>query len=285
MRILITGAGGQLGRELVDAFESSATTPGGHEVVGLDRAALDVVDGPAVRRVVADTGPDVIVHSAAWTAVDLCEGDPQRAEAINASGTRHVVSAAEQAGARVVYLSTDYVFDGTKAQAYVEDDATSPLSVYGRTKLAGEVATRPEDAVVRTSWVSGRHGANMVKTILRLAGEHERLAFVDDQRGHPTFADDLAAAIVGLVEGGHAGTFHVTNQGATTWHGFAQAVLAAAGDDPARVDPITTAQMPRPAHRPANSLLENRALVDAGLPLLADFREPLARLVAELQQA
>jgi dTDP-4-dehydrorhamnose reductase len=227
--------------------------------------------------------PDVVVHSAAWTAVDLCEGDPQRAEAVNASGTRHVVRGAGDVGARVVYLSTDYVFDGTKESPYVEDDPTNPLSVYGRTKLGGELATRAEDTIVRTSWVCGRHGGNMVKTILRLAGEHERLGFVDDQRGHPTFADDLAAAIVGLVEGEHAGTFHVTNQGAVSWFELAQAVLEAAGDDPSRVDPVTTADMPRPAPRPANSVLENRALADAGLPPLDDFRVPLARLVAELR--
>jgi dTDP-4-dehydrorhamnose reductase len=284
VRILITGAGGQVGRELVDAFGASRAQ-GGHEVVGLDRAALDVVDGPAVVRSVVDAEPDVIVHSAAWTAVDLCEGDPQRAEAINASGTRHVARAADKVGARVVYLSTDYVFDGTKDGPYVEGDATNPLSVYGRTKLGGELAMRPEDVIVRTSWVAGRHGANMVKTILRLAAEHERLGFVEDQWGHPTFADDLAGAIVGLVEQERAGTFHVTNQGATSWHGFAQAVLEAAGDDPSRVDAISTTQMPRPAPRPANGVLENRALTDAGLPLLPDFREPLARLVQELQQA
>lgn len=280
MRILITGAAGQVGRELVDAF--SAPEAADHEVRGLARADLDVVDGPAVRAAVHEAEPDVIVHAAAWTAVDACEADPQRAEAINAAGTRHVVRAAGEVGARVVYLSTDYVFDGTKPEPYVETDATNPLSVYGRTKLGGELATRPEDTVVRTSWVCGRHGTNMVKTILRLAQEHERLSFVADQRGNPTFADDLAATIRSLVLDEHAGTFHVTNQGSTTWHGFAQAVLEAAGDDPSRVDAITTDQMPRPAPRPANSVLENRALVAAGLPLLDDFHVPLQRLVAEL---
>lgn len=280
MRILITGAGGQVGVDLVHAFGAA---PAGHQVHGFDRDRLDVVDGMAVREVFADVEPDVVVHGAAWTAVDACESDPQRAEAVNARATRHVVQAAHAVGARVLYLSTDYVFDGTKGSPYVEDDQPNPVSVYGRTKLAGEQAMGPADTVVRTSWVCGRHGANMVKTILRLAEDHERLAFVDDQRGHPTFAEDLAQAIVGLVEGGHAGTFHVTNQGATTWFGFARAVLEAAGDDPDRVDPITTAQMPRPAPRPANSVLENRALAAAGLPLLDDFHVPLARLVAELR--
>jgi dTDP-4-dehydrorhamnose reductase len=282
VRILITGAGGQVGRELVDAFTASSAD---HHVVGLDHAALDVVDGLAVREAVTDAEPDVVVHSAAWTAVDACEGDPQRAEAVNSRGTRHVVQAAHAVAARTLYVSTDYVFDGSKATPYVEDDQPNPRSVYGRTKLAGEQAMGPDDAIVRTSWVCGRHGGNMVKTILRLAGEHERLSFVDDQRGHPTFADDLAGAIVRLVEGEHTGTFHVTNQGATTWFDFAQAVLEAAGDDPGRVDPITTAEMPRPAVRPANSVLENRAMADAGLPLLPDFHQPLARLVAELQRA
>jgi dTDP-4-dehydrorhamnose reductase len=277
VRILITGAGGQLGRELLDVFP-------GHEVVGLTHAELDITDAPAVGSGLRAAAPDVVVHAAAWTAVDLCQDDPQRAEAVNARATRHVVDAARAIGARVVYLSTDYVFDGTKPTPYVEDDETNPLSVYGRTKLAGEraVADLAGSAIVRTSWVSGRHGANMVKTILRLAAEHPRLAFVDDQRGHPTFADDLASMIATLVEGEHAGTFHVTNQGATTWYGFAQAVLEAAGDDPSRVDPITTAELPRPAPRPASSLLENRALREAGIELLPDFHEPLQRLVDEL---
>ena len=277
MRVFVTGAGGQVGRELQVALAD-------HEVTASDHSALDVTDPAAVREAISAARPDVVVHAAAWTAVDACELDPERAERVNTTGTRHVVDAASEVGARVSYVSTDYVFDGNKADPYLETDTTNPQSVYGRTKLGGELAIDHRGAIVRTSWVCGRHGANMVKTILRLAGEHDRLTFVDDQRGHPTFAADLAGMIARLIEGELTGVFHVTNQGPVSWYEFARAVLAAAGLDPERVSPIATADLdpPRPAPRPANSVLDNAALRAAGIPLLADFHEPLDRLVAEL---
>jgi dTDP-4-dehydrorhamnose reductase len=184
----------------------------------------------------------------------------------------------------VCYVSTDYVFDGRKPDPYVEWDPTNPQSAYGRSKLGGEQEVEPDALVVRTSWMCGRHGHNMVKTILRLAGEHERLTFVDDQRGHPSFADDVAGIVALLVSERRSGTFHVTNQGAVSWFDFARAVLQAAGLDPGRVSPIATADLdpPRPAPRPANSVLDNAALRLSGISLLPDFRTPLARLVREL---
>lgn len=279
MRVLITGAGGQLGHDLVAAFEAH-----GHEVHGFAHADLDVGERTQVLDAVGAVKPDAIVHAAAWTAVDACEGDPDRAYRVNALGTRHVVDAARRVGARTCYVSTDYVFDGTKPDPYVEWDATNPLSVYGRSKLGGEHELDDAATVVRTSWVCGAHGNNMVKTILRLASEHERLTFVDDQRGHPSFTADLAQMIRLLVTEQRPGVFHVTNQGAVSWFEFARAVLEAAGQDPARVDPIATAdlQPARPAPRPANSVLDNAALRLSGIELLPDFREPLAKLVREL---
>jgi dTDP-4-dehydrorhamnose reductase len=202
---------------------------------------------------------------------------------VNVMGTRHVAEGARRVDAPVLYVSTDYVFDGTKAEPYLEWDDTNPQSVYGRTKLAGERELDPGSTVVRTSWVCGRHGNNMVKTVLRLAGQHDTLTFVDDQRGHPTFAGDLATMIHRLVVDRRPGTFHVTNQGAVTWWGFARAVLEAAGEDPERVKPITTAEYPLPATRPANSVLDNAALRWSGVPLLRDFHEPLAEVVAALR--
>ena len=278
MRVLVTGAGGQVGRELVEAFA-------GHDVVAADRARLDVTDRDAVVQAVTTLTPDAIVHAAAWTAVDACESDPDRALAVNGLGTRHVVEAARHAGAPVYYLSTDYVFDGSKPAPYVEWDHPNPQSAYGRSKLAGELELDPGSTVVRTSWVCGRHGNNMVKTILRLAGEHEELAFVDDQRGHPSFADDIATTIRRLVLERRTGTYHVTNQGAVTWFEFARSVLESAGLDPERVRPIATADLdpPRPAPRPPNSVLDNAALRLDGLPLLPHYREPLDRLVAALR--
>ncbi|MGA1031163.1 MAG: dTDP-4-dehydrorhamnose reductase [Ilumatobacteraceae bacterium] len=281
MKILITGAGGQLGRELVDAAQA-----GGHQVSGLTRAELDVTDSTAVQVAVSRERPDVIIHAAAWTAVDACESDAERARLINGTATEHVVSAARNVDAQVVYISTDYVFDGTKPTAYVENDAPNPRSVYGLSKLVGEHAVDTSiDSIVRISWVCGYHGANMVKTILRLAAQHDTLTFVDDQIGNPTMADDAARMIVHLAAGQRSGTWHVTNQGVVSWYEFAREVLRAAELDPNRVRPVTTSELvpPRPAPRPANSVLENRALMNAGIPLLDDFRVPLSRLVDRLR--
>ena len=288
MRMLVTGAAGQLGTELVLAARA-----GGHEVVATARdargavglEALDVTDRDAVARAVSAVRPDVVLHAAAWTAVDACESDPARAHRANGEATAHVVAAARASGARVLYVSTDYVFDGDKAEPYVEADPPAPRSVYGASKLAGERATDPSrDAVVRISWVCGATGSNMVKTILRLANAPGELRFVDDQRGHPTLADDAARMLVRLAAEGRTGTWHVTNQGAVSWYGFAREVLRLAGHDAARVVPIATSDLvpPRPAPRPANSVLDNAALRAADIPLLDDFRVPLARLVATL---
>jgi len=277
VKVLVTGAGGQVGSELLQAFPD-------HEVVGYGRGDLDVGDREAVHAAVTAESPDAIVHAAAWTAVDACEADPDRALQVNALGTRFVVEAARQVGARVTYLSTDYVFDGTKATPYDEWDPPSPRSVYGHSKRGGELELGPEDTAVRTSWVCGRYGANMVGTILRLAAQPGTLRFVDDQRGHPTFADDLAAMIARLVTDRRQGLFHVTNQGAVSWYEFARAVLVAAGDDPARVEPIATRDLdpPRPAPRPANSVLDNAALRLSGIPLLDHHEVALQRLVDHL---
>lgn len=280
MKVLVTGAAGQVGREVVEAGAATA-----HEVVGLDHAALDVTDAAAVREAVRAVAPGAIVNCAAFTAVDRCETEPELAFAVNADAVTHLVRAADEVGAHLVHISTDYVFDGRKPDPYVETDTPNPLSVYGRSKLAGEQALDPEhSAIVRASWICGRYGANMVKTILRLAGEHDKLSFVSDQRGHPTIAADLARMLWWFVEQRPTGVWHVTNQGAVSWYEFAQEVLRVNGDDPARVLPITTEELqpPRPAPRPANSVLRNQRLIDAGVELLPDFRESLAVLVRSL---
>lgn len=281
MRVLITGAGGQVGRELVAVFEAE----GLHEVVAFDHGTLDIGRRDAVLGAITSVRPDVIVNPAAWTAVDACESDPDRAFRDNALAVRHLVEGARRVGARVVQVSTDYVFDGTKADPYREWDTPAPRSIYGASKLAGERELGPDDTVVRTSWVCGYHGGNMVRTILRLADEQDTLRFVSDQRGHPTFADDLAGMIHRLVVDARPGIFHVTNQGAVSWFEFAGEVLRAAGLDPERVEPVRTAELvpPRPAPRPANSVLDNAALRLGGVELLDDFRVPLRRLVARLR--
>lgn len=298
MRVLVTGAAGQLGNDLVCALSGAVPAAGrrrallgpegpgpGVDVTGLDHRTLAVEDRARVLDAVSALRPDVVVHAAAWTAVDACEGDPDRAFSVNALGTRHVAEAAAHVGAHVVYVSTDYVFDGTSPRPYVEWDEPRPLSVYGRSKLGGERECPPGATVVRTSWVCGAAGANMVKTALRLASAGDGpLRFVDDQHGSPTFTADLAAAIVTLALDRRPGVHHVTNSGTTTWFGFVRAVLQAAGHDPDRVEPISTAELdpPRPAPRPANSVLDNAALRLAGLPLLPDWEDGLARLVGVL---
>lgn len=280
LKILLTGANGQLGTDLARLAGES----GRHRVLAAASRDLDVGDRDAVMAAVTGFGPDLVVHAAAWTAVDACESDPERAFRVNAFGCRNVAEAARSAGSHLVAVSTDYVFDGTDAAPYTEWAATNPLSVYGRSKLAGEQEVRailPGATIARTSWVCGAHGSNMVKTILRLSAGDGPLRFVDDQHGCPTFTEDLAAMLLQLGVGRRPGTFHVTNQGPTTWYRFACDVLTAAGRDPGRVAPIATSELvpPRPAPRPANSVLDNAALRMSGIGLLADHHDPLERTV------
>jgi dTDP-4-dehydrorhamnose reductase len=283
VKILITGAGGQLGTDLTRL----ASVAGRHEVVAATRSQLDVGDRDAVLSAVTGLRPDLVMHTAAWTAVDACESDPDHAWRVNALGSRYVAEATRLVGAHLVAVSTDYVFDGTSSKPYNEWDRPSPVSVYGKSKLAGEdevKAILPGATMARTSWVCGPHGANMVKTILRLASSGGPLHFVDDQRGCPTFTEDLAGMLLHLGISRRPGLFHVTNQGATTWFEFARDVVAAAGLDRSMVRPIHTADLdpPRPAPRPANSVLDNAALRLGGVPLLADHHQPLEQTVKAL---
>jgi dTDP-4-dehydrorhamnose reductase len=282
LRVLVTGAAGQVGREVVGACQRA-----GDEVVAADRGALDVTDRAAVLGAIGSVQPDVVVHAAAWTAVDACEADAEKAMQVNGLAVRWVADACRRRGAHLLHLSTDYVFPGDKPAPYDEWDEPAPRSAYGRSKLTGEREAGPEATIVRTSWLCGVHGTNMVRTILRLAAAQPTLTVVDDQRGHPTFADDLAAMIRRLAVERRPGLHHVTNQGVVSWFEFARAVLSAAGEDPDRVVPISTAELepPRAAPRPANSVLDNAVLRLSGIPLLDDFREPLARLVATLRDS
>ncbi len=277
LRVLVTGAGGQLGSELVRVFDAPH-----YEVVAPTRAQCDLDRRDSVFQAVVTAEPDVVVHAGAWTAVDACEDDPDRALRVNALGTRHVQEAARTVGARLCYVSTDYVFDGTASRPYDEWAEPHPRSVYGRTKRGGELEVDPGGLIVRCSWLCGSRGANFVKTMLRLAGERDEIGVVADQHGCPTFADDLAGAIHQLVVARMSGTFHITNQGATTWHDLARATLELAGRGPEKIRPLTTAQYPTRAARPAYSVLDNAALRLAGLPLLPHWTDSLERLVKEL---
>jgi dTDP-4-dehydrorhamnose reductase len=279
MRVVVTGGAGQLARDIERRW-----TAEGDEVVAVTRDQVDIGRRDDVLGAVTSLLPDVVVNCAAWTAVDACEGDAERAFAVNTLGVRWVREACERVGAHLVQVSTDYVFDGSLDRPYHEWDTPNPTSVYGASKLGGEREAGPDAAVVRTSWVCGEHGNNMVHTVLRLAAERTSLSFVDDQRGCPTFTTDLADAIRRVAVDRRTGVHHVTNDGAVSWFEFVRDIVAAAGHDPDMVHPIATADLdpPRPAPRPANSVLDNAVLRLAGLPAMRHYREPLHELVARL---
>ena len=279
MRILVTGAGGQLGRDVALHCADE-----GDDVVALDRSALDITDADAVHAAVRGARPEAIVNCAAFTAVDACETAVDLAMTINGTSVGYLASAAHEVGAHLVQVSTDYVFDGTSPRPYREDDPTNPQSVYGRSKLAGEREVGGDGTIVRTSWLCGEFGPNMVKTVLRLAGDDTPMTFVDDQRGCPTFTADLAPALRRLAADRRAGTFHLTNAGVVSWYEFVVEILVAAGHDPSRVRPIATDDLepPRPAPRPANSELENVAWLEAGYQPLRHHTLALADLVSRL---
>jgi dTDP-4-dehydrorhamnose reductase len=255
MRLLVTGAAGMLGHDVIAAAERA-----GHDVIPLSRAQLDVRDRAAVRAAVASARPDVVVNCAAWTDVDGAEAEEEAATAINGAGAGNVGAAAADAGAFLVHVSTDYVFDGTSGAPYVESSPTCPLNAYGRSKLAGEAAVAAaaagRHAIVRTSWLFGRAGRNFVATMLGLARERDALTVVDDQVGCPTFTGHLAAALVEVAERRLDGVRHVAGGGACSWHDLAAAAFAATGTVIA-LERGTTAALARPAPRPAYSVLRS----------------------------
>ncbi|HEX7290436.1 MAG TPA: dTDP-4-dehydrorhamnose reductase [Conexibacter sp.] len=280
MRLLVTGAGGMLGRDVVRAAREA-----GDEVVALARAELDVTDADAVAAAVASARPDAVVNCAAWTDVDGAEADPAGAHAVNADALGHLARATAAAGARLVHVSTDYVFDGERAPdapAYVESDPTGPRSVYGASKLAGERAIAAVDglshAIVRSSWLFGVGGGNFAATMLALAAERDEVTVVDDQIGCPTATAHLAPALLQLARTPDAhGVFHVAGAGRCSWRDFAVEIFRQA-DTGTRALPCTTAEMPRPAPRPAfSALISERPQA----PVLPPWQEGLATYLLE----
>jgi len=282
MRWLVTGGRGMLATDLAEVLRR-----GGEDVSCVGRDILDVRREADCRSVIS--GYDVVVNAAAWTAVDDAESHEPQAYAVNAVGAANVARACRLAGARLVHLSTDYVFSGDATSPYAEDGPADPRSAYGRTKAAGEWAVRaecPESLIVRTAWLYGAHGPNFVRTIARLGGERESVSVVDDQRGQPTWTRDLAEAIVRLVQAeAPAGTYHGTSAGSATWFTFAQELFAALGLDPAKVTPTTTDAFPLPAPRPAYSVLGHDAWRRVGVEPIRDWRAAVAASAAEVVDA
>lgn len=278
MRVLITGAGGMLGRALAGALGDR------HEVIAASHGELDVTDLIAVQAALALRAPDVVVHVGAWTNVDGCERDPDRAFRVNGLGSRNVALACQATGAACCYVSTDYVFDGTKADPYTEFDRPNPISVYGASKLAGECAVRaltPRHWIIRTSWLYGSGGSNFVDTILARARAREGLRVVNDQRGSPTYAADLAHGISRLIQEPRYGLWHLTNSRSCTWYDFAAVILERAGLHRVRVEPISSRDLGRPAPRPRNSVLRNYCWELEGWPVLRPWPEALGDYLAD----
>ena len=281
LRWLVTGSGGMLGCDLVAALAGC-----GEDVIGLSRKELDVTDEVAVAAALADARPDVVVNCAAWTAVDDAESHQDEALAVNGTGAAHVAAAIAAGcaapGCRLVHLSTDYVFAGDATVPYAEHDVPGPRTAYGRTKLAGEQAVRgllPQaGTVVRTAWLYGAHGPNFVRTMIRLERERPAVDVVADQRGQPTWTADVARQVIALAgSGAPPGVYHATSSGVATWFDLAREVFLLLGADPDRVRATTTDAFPRPAPRPAYSVLGHDAWASAGLEPIGDWRLSLRR--------
>lgn len=290
MRVLVTGAGGQLGRELTRQGPAAGldVVPAGHD-------RLDIADSAQVAHLMAEVHPDLVVNAAAYTQVDRAETDRDAAFAVNAEGPGHLAEACEERDIPMIHVSTDFVFDGKKGRPYTEEDPVRPIGVYGESKAQGEAAVRAalrRHILLRTAWVFGVHGHNFVKTILRLAREREALKVVDDQHGCPTAAGDLARAILEMIDripkDGDAtwGTYHFCGDGVTTWHGFARRIVSLARlHGPVRVKeviPIPTAEYPTPAKRPAYSALDCDKIAETFGIRPLPWEETLERVVAEI---
>jgi dTDP-4-dehydrorhamnose reductase len=290
MRILLTGANGQVGWEL-----SNRGRQRGLEILALDRSALNIKDPSSVEKEVSQPGVFLVVNAAAYTAVDQAELEPELAFSVNRDGPAYLASACAKAGIPLIHISTDFVFDGEKRGPYHETDQVSPLNVYGKSKAAGEIAVRErlqEHIILRTAWVYGVHGNNFVKTMLRLGREREVVHVVDDQYGCPTYAADLAETILKIaaqfLDDGQVqwGTYHYCGKGVTSWYGFAEAIFSVAAEYAAlrvrQVEPISTAQYPTAARRPANSVLDC-SLVERSFGIVPKpWDESLARMLEQV---
>lgn len=281
MRILVTGASGQLGYDVERELERR-----GIEHLGTSSRELDITDRAAVEHLMQSYRPDAVVHCAAYTKVDLAEDEPERCWAVNADGTRNMAAACRKTGAKLLYISTDYVFPGTGERSYETGDPTGPVNTYGRSKLAGELAVQSlleKYFIVRISWVFGKNGNNFVKTMLRLAETKAELSVVCDQIGSPTYTADLAPLLCDMVQTERYGVYHATNEGTCAWSEFAEAIFELAGRQVV-VHPIPTSAYPTRAARPLNSRMSKECLHSNGFQELPEWKNALARYLKEITE-
>ena len=281
MKYLITGVKGQLGYDIVRELEKRNE----HEYLALDATEMDITDQDRVREVITEYQPDAIFHCAAYTAVDKAEDNVEACENVNVEGTRNIAEAAREVDSKLIYLSTDYVFDGTKEGMYTPEDPTNPKSVYGNTKYLGELEALKvlKHYIVRISWVFGINGHNFIKTMLKLAETHDEVSVVSDQIGSPTYTVDLARLLVDMAHSDRYGIYHATNEGECSWADFAEYIFKANGKD-TKVNHITSEEYPQKAYRPRNSRLSKDKLVENGFDRLPTWQDAVDRYSEELNK-
>ena len=280
MKVLVTGVKGQLGYDVVNDLKKR-----GHEAVGVDVEEMDITDGQACRRVITEAGPDAVIHCAAYTAVDAAEDNEDLCRRVNADGTRNIALVCRDLDIKMVYISTDYVFDGQGTRPWEPDDARDPLNVYGVTKCEGEMAVEElvkKFFIVRIAWVFGVNGKNFIKTMLRLGQERGAVSVVDDQIGSPTYTYDLARLLVDMTESEHYGRYHATNEGFCSWYEFACEIFKQAGMAEVKVTPVDSSQFPAKAKRPMNSRMDKSKLAANGFEPLPAWQDALGRYLKEI---
>lgn len=278
MKVLVTGANGQLGFDVIKRLNELHDEP-----IGADRDEFDITDKKSTEDFILALKPDAVVHCAAYTAVDKAEDDSENCRKVNVDGTENIALACRECGAKLVYISSDYVFGGVGTQPLETDSPTAPQNVYGKTKLGGEEKAKicEKHFIIRTSWVFGINGGNFVRTMLRLADTHDSLTVVDDQTGSPTYTPDLARLICDMIKTEKYGTYHASNEGYCTWAQFASEIMRQ-GKKSTRIIPCTTAEYPAKALRPENSRLSKRCLDEAGFAHLPEWQDALTRFLKEL---
>lgn len=280
MRILVTGVKGQLGHDVVDEL-----TKRGHTPIGVDVEEMDITDAAAVEQEMKKEPLDAVIHCAAYTAVDPAEDNREVCMRVNAEGTRNIARVCRELDIKMVYISTDYVFDGEGERPWEPDDARNPLNVYGESKYQGELAVEEyldKYFIVRIAWVFGVNGKNFIKTMLRLAKDHKEINVVNDQTGSPTYTYDLAVLLADMVETEKYGRYHATNEGLCTWYEFAKEIFAQAGVD-VKVNPVSSEEFPAKARRPHNSRMDKSRLTQNGFKLLPSWQDALKRYLEVLK--